>query len=431
MDASNAERRRIAATLHDGPVQDLAATSFVVSGAAARAGVAAGQHSRASCARSPPRCGPASGRCARCWSTSTRRASPRPVCRVALTDLAQSVHAPGLEVTVEPDPDERPRTRPGPGATGLPGGPGDVAQRRAARGALHRPGHAVPPTPDATVLEVADDGPGSSPGHVGRSRGGSLRTAAAGRPARPVAPTCRSRRLRARHPLAAARRRHIVRRRTSSRTGDDPRARRRRPPAGAGWAVEPALHRRRREVVGQAATARRRWSRSPRSQPDVVLMDLSMPGIDGVEATRRDAAAPSGDGGCSGAHLVRRPDAGGRRARRRRRRLPAQGLRAGRSCSRIGAAARRAPVHVRRPAGRRALLAPTTRPPARGRTQPAGAEVLGLVAPGYGEQADRAPAGDQRAHRQGAPGHVFRPIGVADRTSAALWARDHLDKSSS
>ena len=28
-------------------------------------------------------------------------------------------------------------------------------------------------------------------------------------------------------------------------------------------------------------------------------------------------------------------------------------------------------------------------------------------------------------------GRVFRQIGVADRTSAALWARDHLDKSTS
>ncbi|WP_188778032.1 sensor histidine kinase [Marmoricola endophyticus] len=37
VDASSAERRRIAGTLHDGPVQDLAATSFAVAGATARA----------------------------------------------------------------------------------------------------------------------------------------------------------------------------------------------------------------------------------------------------------------------------------------------------------------------------------------------------------------------------------------------------------
>ena len=43
VDASSNERRLIAASLHDGPVQDLAATSFVVAGATARA-KAAGQH---------------------------------------------------------------------------------------------------------------------------------------------------------------------------------------------------------------------------------------------------------------------------------------------------------------------------------------------------------------------------------------------------
>lgn len=37
LDASAGERRRIAASLHDGPVQELAATSFTVAGAAARA----------------------------------------------------------------------------------------------------------------------------------------------------------------------------------------------------------------------------------------------------------------------------------------------------------------------------------------------------------------------------------------------------------
>jgi signal transduction histidine kinase len=42
VDASEEERRRIAGTLHDGPVQDLAATSFTVAGAAERA-AASGQ----------------------------------------------------------------------------------------------------------------------------------------------------------------------------------------------------------------------------------------------------------------------------------------------------------------------------------------------------------------------------------------------------
>jgi two-component system NarL family sensor kinase len=46
VDASDEERRRIAASLHDGPVQDLVASSFVVAGAAERA-AAAGDHAGA------------------------------------------------------------------------------------------------------------------------------------------------------------------------------------------------------------------------------------------------------------------------------------------------------------------------------------------------------------------------------------------------
>ena len=78
VDASADERRRIAATLHDGPVQELAATSFTVAGASATAG-AHGQSALArDLTRPRPPCARASGRCAPCSSTSTRRAWPVP-----------------------------------------------------------------------------------------------------------------------------------------------------------------------------------------------------------------------------------------------------------------------------------------------------------------------------------------------------------------
>ena len=81
------ERRRIAGTLHDGVVQELAATSFAVAGAAARA--ERGDPELADDLRtSPPaRCARASAACGRCWSTSTRPTSTTPASTRRSTDL--------------------------------------------------------------------------------------------------------------------------------------------------------------------------------------------------------------------------------------------------------------------------------------------------------------------------------------------------------
>ena len=53
-------------------------------------------------------------------------------------------------------------------------------------------------------------------------------------------------------------------------------------------------------VVGSAADGEAALRLAVREKPDVLLMDIRMPGMDGIEATRRIAAAP----GLSGVHVV-------------------------------------------------------------------------------------------------------------------------------
>ena len=137
VDASSNERRLIAASLHDGPVQDLAATSFV-SPARPRGPRPPGSTGWSTSSRtSPARCAPASGRCARCWSTSTRRAWRQAGLGAALGDLVQSVRRARPRGAPAPRRRGAAGAHARPGAPGLPGRAGDVAQRRQARGAVH------------------------------------------------------------------------------------------------------------------------------------------------------------------------------------------------------------------------------------------------------------------------------------------------------
>ena len=51
---------------------------------------------------------------------------------------------------------------------------------------------------------------------------------------------------------------------------------------GRSWIVQPSI-----EVVGEAEHGEQAVRAADRVRPDVVLMDLEMPGLNGIEATRR------------------------------------------------------------------------------------------------------------------------------------------------
>jgi two-component system NarL family sensor kinase len=183
VDASSAERRMIAATLHDGPVQDLAATSFVVAGASARAR-ARGEDSLVEELQTVSSSVRTSIRALRSLLVDIYPASlARSGLAAALTDLAQSVRAPGLEVHVDLDPADEP---------GLDETQERLVYRIAQETLRNAAKHAAPCTATLAlyldveledeehhswvVLDVVDDGPGfdvasqlagPEPGHLG------------------------------------------------------------------------------------------------------------------------------------------------------------------------------------------------------------------------------------------------------------------------
>jgi DNA-binding NarL/FixJ family response regulator len=176
-------------------------------------------------------------------------------------------------------------------------------------------------------------------------------------------------------------------------------------------------------VVAQAGDGDAAVVEAARTLPDVVLMDLSMPGVDGVEATRRILADQPevkivGLTSFSDRGRVNDAIAAGAVGYLLKDCEPGDLLAAVRS-----AAAGHVPLDPR-VAG--ALLPDATSGRPEDAMSPRELEVLRLVAQGLANKQIGRRLGISERTVKAHLGRVFRQLGVADRTSAALWAHDHL-----
>ena len=179
-------------------------------------------------------------------------------------------------------------------------------------------------------------------------------------------------------------------------------------------------------VVGEAGDGDAAVDLAVAERPDVVLMDLSMPRVDGVEATRRLAA-----GGVDTRVVVLTSFADQPRVQAALAAGAVGYLLKDTDPRDVISAVRQAAAgHVPIDARVAQALLPGSQTPAAGHTLSGReAEVLSLVAQGMANKQIARQLGISERTVKAHLGKVFRQIGVADRTSAALWAREHLGTS--
>jgi DNA-binding NarL/FixJ family response regulator len=176
------------------------------------------------------------------------------------------------------------------------------------------------------------------------------------------------------------------------------------------------------ELAGEAAQGEEAVQRCAEVQPDVVLMDLEMPGLDGIEATRRllvDAPRAAVlvltsfsdrprilgalEAGACG-YLLKDADAT----------AVADGIRA--------ASRGESPLD---PRAARTVLAARAEPDPAAALSDREREVLGLLVEGLPNKLIARRLGISEKTVKSHLTSVFRAIGVTDRTQAALWAQRH------
>ena len=176
------------------------------------------------------------------------------------------------------------------------------------------------------------------------------------------------------------------------------------------------------QVAGEAADGRQALEAAKAASPDVVLMDLSMPVLDGVAATRLLLAE------LPRTRVVALTSFSDRQRVTDVLAAGATGyvLKDSRPDDLLAAVRAAADGHVPLDPRVAAALLPSREVPLTEQLSEREKQVLRLVAAGLANKQIARRLGIAEATVKVHTGNIFRRIGVTDRTSAALWAKEHL-----